>query len=434
MLSSGPRSEDGSRVVPLASTLHVPTWRKALRGPLGAALLGAAVIVIAVVLLRPMTPRITFNQGLGYDGQHYAAMVGAMRGDPTPVLAERPHYAYRPLPMAIVAASGLDVIRGFLWMNVLSLVGAGALLGLLLRSYGAPLLLVGVGVLWWAVLPGNVRYALFNPVLVDGIGLLLLMAATVAAALRRPVMFAAVLIPGVLARENLVVVVPMLWLALLPQGFKRATAWTVAASIPALIAMYTVRQFPPVPVAASFDAFFEIRQNVDWFLGNAAERFWRFLAAWPMALGILPFVPLAAPRRVLGFLREHPEWAYALVSAVPLIIVIGGDYDRYFLFLAPVLVLLTCVTLFRGRVAIGVLALLTAVHLLAVRAAAPVSNDEVGYLRYNVTTMDLALLREQLVRSLVAVLGGTLALIIATHLRSRSNSGLTTPRAGAGNI
>lgn len=45
--------------------------------PIGIAALSAALVFALMVALRPITPRIAFNDGLGYDGQYYAAAVRA---------------------------------------------------------------------------------------------------------------------------------------------------------------------------------------------------------------------------------------------------------------------------------------------------------------------------------------------------------------------
>src|SRR5436305_3503161 len=246
---------------------------RALGSPIGVAMLGAGVVLVIVLALRPITPRITFNDGLGYDGQYYAEMVSAFRGEQTgPLLAERPNYAYRPLPAALVAASGLDVIRGFYWMNVGSLIAAGAFLASAVRILAGGIALPLLAVLWWAVLPGAVRYALYYPVLTDGIGLFLLFALVYAVSARRPWLFVLLIGPGMLARENLIVLVPMLGLALLPYGRGRAVAWTAVAAIVALAAYAWVRIAPPIPPAEGFDALHEARQNFDWLTGDTNDR------------------------------------------------------------------------------------------------------------------------------------------------------------------
>lgn len=402
--------------------------------PIGIAALSAALVFALMVALRPITPRIAFNDGLGYDGQYYAAAVRAMRGDPAAVLAERPHYAFRPLPVALVAWSGMDVLRGFLLMNVLSLALAGALLALLvLRARPPAPWLAGLAVLWWATLPGGARYALYYPVLIDAIGLAFLMALLFAVTERRPLLFAALLVPALLTRETLIALVPMLWIALVrrtggrspserqrpvpsthavrARGLVGATGWAALAAIVGLGTLALVRAYPPIPPAQPFDALFEIRQNVEWFFQNANARAFRFASAWPLALGLLPIVPLLAWRASWEFLRARPEWAYYLISTAALIPIVGGDYDRYFMYLVPVLAALTFGpggALFRRSPVVALF--LTVAHLVVVRFAFPVGTSEEAYAAYNVATMDLKLLGSAVIAAALTI--ASVALVV----------------------
>lgn len=387
------------------------------RTPLGVAIVGAAVVLGLVLALRPITPRIAFNDGLGYDGQYYAAMVRAMRGDPSPVLAERPHYAYRPLPMAIVAASGADVIRGFLVMNVASVILAGAVLAAIVQRVSGGMLLPAVAVLWWAALPGAVRWTLYYPVIVDGIGLLLLFALVFAAVARVPWLFVALIGPAVLARENLIVLVPMLWIALLARGPRTATAWSAAAGAIALAAIAWVRIAPPVPPAQPFDAVFELRQNVAWLVTNAGDRAVRFASAWVLALGLFAVVPLVAWRATVAFLRRELAWTYYLVATVALIVTIGGDYDRYFVYLVPVLAVLAFGAASHFWVSSAVLAAATGLHLLVARFGWPVGTSEEAYLRYSVATMDAETLLLPLVAAAAVIAGAAIVLLVVADQR-----------------
>jgi hypothetical protein len=392
-----------------------PRISRVIDTPLGVALLGAAVVFAIALALRPLTPRIAFNDGLGYDGQYYAAMVGALRGEPHgPLLADRPNYASRPLAPAIVAASGLDVIRGFLLMNLASLVAAGALLAAIVRHFSGGIVHPLAAVLWWAVLPGSVRYALYYPVLVDGIGLLVLFALAYAAVAQRPVLFTLIVGPAMLARENVIVLVPMLALALVPGGFHRAARWTVIAAGAAFAAYVAVRIAPPIPAAEGFDPIFEARQNIEWLFGNVGDRGWRFANAWLLGLGLFSVVPLVRWRHSLAFLRAHIAWAYYFVVTLILIIVIGGDFDRYFLYFTPVLAVLTFATTRTFRSGAG-LAILSAIHIVIVRAGWPVGTSEAGYLRYNVATMELGLLLSFGTVAGVLAIAAALIVVIVTR-------------------
>ncbi|HEV8535046.1 MAG TPA: hypothetical protein VGR87_04900 [Candidatus Limnocylindria bacterium] len=370
-------------------------------------LLAAGIVGAVVLVLRPITPHIAFNDGYGYDGVAYADLVRAMRGESDgSLLGQRPHFAYRPLPPALVAASGLDIGRGFLALNLLAYVASGPVLVVLLRAYGAPAGAALLATLWWALLPAGLRLAIYYPVMIDGLGLLLMLAVLAAAAWRRVALFGLLLAIGVLARENLIVLVPFLWIRLLPSGLWRATLVTALAATPAALVFEAVRLAPPIPPPARFDVAFEMRQNWDWLLQNAADRAWRFAAAGPTTLGLFSVLPLLRPRRSLDFLRSHPEWIYYLVGTLAVIIVGGGDYDRYFMYFVPALAVL-CFTegWWLGLRA----ALLTVVQVVISRAWAPTGTSEVEYLAYNVATMPLARLRDLFA---LAVIGATAAAVI----------------------
>ncbi|MGH2378150.1 MAG: hypothetical protein ACRDGT_06695 [Candidatus Limnocylindria bacterium] len=395
-----------------------------MRTPLGVAVLSAGIVLGLALALWPITPRIAFNDGLGYDGIYYAGMVRAMRDGAGAVPAERPHYAYRPLPMAVVAATApgtnAEIARAFLAMNLVSLVLAGALLGSTVHRVAGGVLLPAVAVLWFAALPGSVRWAMYYPVLVDGIGLLLLFALVFTVAARMPLLFTILIGPAMLARENVVVLVPMLWLALLPGGVRRASLWSAVAGAVALAAYAWVRVAPPVPPAQPFDALFEARQNLEWFFTTSRAE--RFAAAWPLALGLFALVPLVAWRAGAAFLRRELAWLYYLVSTVALIVVIGGDYDRYFLYLVPVLAVLAfgaAPHLWRSP---AVLALVTGLHLLVARFAWPVGTSEAAYLRYGVATMDLASLHALLAAATIVAAIAAAVMILVSRPRGSATA------------
>lgn len=374
-------------------------------------LLASALIVGAVVLLlRPLTPHIDFNHGYGYDGVVYADMARAMRGESDgALLVQRPHYAYRPLPAALVAASPLDVSRGYLAMNLLAFVASGPVLYLLLRSYGAALAPALLAVFWWSLLPGGLRLAIYYPVQIDGIGLFFMLAALLAAAWRNVPLFGLALALAVLVRESLVVLLPVLWIRLLPLGVWRASALTALAAVPAAVLFEAVRIAPPLRPPNTFDLGFEMRQNWDWLLQNAADRAWRFAAAGPVALGLLFLLPLLRLPAAVRFCRAQPEWAYYLAATLAVIVVGGGDYDRYFMYFVPALALFVFANgaaFWSSAVRAG---LLTLVQVALMRVWWPIGPSEVEYLGYNVATMPLAQLRDLAV---LAAVGAVLAAAI----------------------
>jgi hypothetical protein len=372
----------------------------------------AGVMLAASLGLAQITPRMTVNDGWGYDGVTYADMTFTFRGQSDgALLAERPHFAYRPLVPFIVAKSGVDDVKdAYLALNAGALVLSGPALLALLRAYRVRVALGLLAVVLWALLPAALRYALYYPVLVDGVGLFFMIAALAAAAWRRVAFFAVLLAVGVLVRENMVILVPVLWLRLLPRGAKHATALTALAAIPALITFFGVRLAPPIPPPVPFSAADEFRQNVRWLLENAADRAWRFAVAGPLTLGLIFLIPIVRPLGSLRFLRHHPEWIYYLVSTLALIVVAGGDYDRYFLYFAPALLLLTFVA--HGDVwqSLPRVAVLTAAQLVMVRAGWPIDPSAQGYTSYNVATMTLAELRAALLIAALAFVPAALVL------------------------
>ncbi len=371
-------------------------WRRAL-GPLACLVLVASL----ALLFRAFTPRLAFNDGLGYrDGYSYAELVRAMR-EHVDVIVQAP-YVYRLAPSAIVALTGLEVKRAFLWLNVASLVASALLLYALLRRYGATLPLALLGVLWWAALPAGLRFAYYYPVLLDGIGFLLLMLLIHASLARRTLLFALVLPLAVLTRENLVALVPFFWLAgrdararrIGPAGQGPSPGphlVSALASLPGVAAFVLVRAFPPIPPEKGFNTIEDMGQNLYWLATNDHERLWRFLAAAPLSLGLLSLVPFLAPRASLDFLRRHAAWTYYLGATLALTIVGGGDYDRFFFVLSPLLLVLAF-PVARGAGAWSgraVPVVLTALHLVAVRFLWPTAPDEESYRAYSVATMEL---------------------------------------------
>jgi hypothetical protein len=385
------------------STDRVPSLgRRDLAG-----LIAAAAIVTGVALaLGPVTPQIEFNRGLGYDGVVYADMVAAMRGQSTgALLAEKPPYAYRPVAPALVAWSGLDVSRGFLLLNVSSFILSGPLVFLLLRRYGAATSAGLLGVFWWATLPAGLRYAIYDPVLTDGFGLLFMFGALVAIVYRMTAVFAAALALGVLVRENLAILAPFAWLSLLPLGWRKATALAGLAALPAAAAFTFVHVAPPIASPHAFDWLYFVAQNWEGLLENAGGRAWRFAAAGVTTLGLVFALPILFARPSRHFVRSRPHWRYFVLASLAAMIAGGEDWDRYFLYFAPLLLILVFAVCVRA-LSLRRATLLTLMQLIAVRFAWPLGASEADYLAYNVSTMDLSRLAVLAVLSCACVAAG----------------------------
>ena len=352
------------------------------------AALGFAVVAVVLTgITLAITPRSEVNGGLGFDGRFYARITDDLRGGdvPVPSLA-----AYRVLPSALVALSGLDVRDGFLALSLVASIATLVLLGAILAARGVPSSHVLVALVCVATLPAGLRYFVYQPVLVDASGLALLLALVYAAAQRRAGIFAALMPFGVLARENLFALVPFLWLRI--RARPRALIVAALAGLPGLAAMILVRVAPPIPVdqfvpvpllALKHLAFFAL--NID--DGEFTDHALRYVAAVPLGLGVLAVLPAVWWRDSVAILRREPHWAYLIASTLALAVVGGYDYDRYLLPLCVPLAVLA----FEGARTRGTapaawtgIALL---HLIAVRYGWPIGTDRSGALGYFVATM-----------------------------------------------
>lgn len=365
---------------------------------MAAAIAIAAAVTLAVVAI---TPRITFNGGLGYDGQDYGAMTAAFRGQPHgPVLGM--HRSRLALP-AVVAASGLDVRDGFLAIDLVSDAVSATLLYLLLTGCGAGRRLALLGVFWWAVLPQGPRHDLYYPVRIDAFAFALLLGLLNAVRRDRLVPVALMLPLAVLTRENLLAVAPIVWIRERGSGFRWATLRTLAVVTPAVLVFLIVRAFPRelgAPPALDVSVPGVLKQSLE-----LLPITWkRILLAYPVTLGLLGLVPLVLYRSSITALRREPWWIYFLGFTLFFLVISGIDWDRNYQLLVPLGAILTFAVpgreeLLTGRVAV----LLTSVHVALSRAWLPFGPDEASYSAYVVGLMDLTTAAVMTVASLVAL-------------------------------
>jgi hypothetical protein len=340
-------------------------------------------------VLAPFTPRIAFNDGLGFDGRVYAWLTQALRGDHSVVVV--PPWSFRLAPSAIVAATGLEVKLGFLLLDLLSALGSAWLLYRLLRHYAIAPALALFAVAWWAVLPLGLRWALYYPVLPDTLGFFLLLALLVCALERRFLLFGGVLVVAALTRENLIALGPFLWLVHVRRDPVGVTLRSLAVGAPAVLVYLAVRLFPVVPPPPDFTNWaerYQIDVNLRFVFENIDAHAWRYVLAAPLTLGMFFALPFAWPRRLFEFLRRELHWAYYLVMSFVVALVGGRDDDRYLYVLVPALAVfvfhLAPSSLWRSPWRV---ATLTALHLLAVRFLWPVGTSETEYLQYTVSAM-----------------------------------------------
>lgn len=384
---------------PLARTRPPPHWLRS--GSLTACLAAPLLVLAFTALLAPLTPRIAFNDGLGYlDGQNYAAMVRVLRGELDVDIAAP--YAYRIAPIALVAWSDMEPVAGLLFLNLVALILSGPLVVLLLRRYGVPPALSLVGLAWLCALGPGLRFALHYPTLLDGAGQLAALALMTSAAYGRFALFSAILPLALLTRENTLLLVPFLWLANLRGGVVRSGVATLLASAAGFVALVAFRLDPPIAPTNAAGVLLDMKQNVAWFAANADERAWRYLAAPALTLGVLLAVPLARRADTARWLRRSPEWAWYVSATLLLALVGGGDYDRFAYWLAPAFLVASFVTLAargaRAQLWLG----LSALHLLATRFAEPLGADEASYRNALVALMPISALAGPLWQALLA--------------------------------
>jgi hypothetical protein len=357
--------------------------------PLAGPGLAVAIAAIAFLVLAPFTPRIAFNDGLGFDGRVYSWLTQALRGDHS--VAVVPPWSFRLAPSAIVAASGLEVKLGFLLLDLVSALGSAWLLYRLLRDHAISPALSLLAVSGWAVLPLGLRWALYYPVLPDTLGFFLLLALLVSAVEGRFLVFGGVLVVAALTRENLIALGPFLWLVHVPRDRVGATLRSLAVGAPAVLVYLAVRLFPVVPPPPEFTNWaerYQIDVNLRFVFENIDAHAWRYVLAAPLTLGMFFALPFAWPRRLFGFLRHELHWAYYVVMSFVVALVGGRDDDRYLYTLVPALAVfvfhLAPASLWRSAWRVGALTLL---HLLAVRFLWPVGTSETQYLQYTVSAM-----------------------------------------------
>lgn len=363
--------------------------------PLAAA--GFAAIALATVAA--FTPPITFNAGLGDDGQIYDQMVRVIRDHVA--IQPAPPWVYRLAPAWIVAQIGVDTRLGFTLLNVVSVVASAPLLVLFLRRYRVVGRRAFVALVWWLALPMGGRWSLFYPALPDSFGFLLLLGLLLAAKDRRYAVFAALLALVALTRENLISLAPLPWFIELRRAERTDWSWTAirratviagAAALPAAVVFLWVRLLPPItplPVYSNWLASHRIDVNVGRITGNVDGHAWRYLFAAPLSLGLLFLAPVAWPRRTAAFLRREPEWIYFVLVTFGLAVLGGWDDDRYLYVLVPLLAVLTFGADVSAVRRWPSLAALTAIHLVLVRFAWPVNGaTEREYFQYTVAFMD----------------------------------------------
>jgi hypothetical protein len=374
-----------------------------------------AIVVVALAALliafHLITEPIAVYGGLGYDGILYARMVEVLRSGSAIDVASP--YVFRILPAAIVAWSGLDVVLGFYVLNVAATLAAGLVLLAFLRHCGIGAPLRGYAVVWWALLPFSLRFAVHDPVLVDGIGFLFAIALLYAVMTRRLLIFAVLLVAAVLTRDNLIVLAP---LPLLRSFHWSGRARAVLVAVPAMAVLLAVHLWPIIapdrttPSSAEFVGY-----DTYLIVTNSDDQATRLLLSPLLALGILFSLAAARPIAVARAFAREAGWTFYAVATLLCATLGGLDHDRYLLLIVPLLL----VAVFRAyppawrtEWLIG----LTIGQLVCTRALVPMAGDASTHFALMVQSAPIAqLLDTSAVAGSVVVLA---ALLLRVNLRS----------------
>ena len=186
-----------------------------------------------------------------------------------------------------------------------------------------------LGVGWWLVLPEGPRSYLQNPVLTEAIALALMSLLALVALRRSAVVFALLLGVAVLARENLLVMLPLLFFALARDGIRQAAVRTAMAGVPAFAALLIVRSIDLVPVGRVIPLPGAALLNGFLVLLNIDDHTWRALFAILFTFGALPAVAIAQVRDTATLLRREPAWTYLAAATIATALVGGIEHERY---------------------------------------------------------------------------------------------------------
>lgn len=381
----------------------------------------------ALALLALLTPRITFNDGLGNDGVFIANLTEGLRGRTAP--PPWGPFVYRLLPSALVALTPFDVATGFLVVNILSIVGSTILLLRLLDRYRVPRASALLGLTWWLSLPMGPRWDIYYPVLGDAFGFFILVALILCALERRLAFFAAALVAGVLSRENLVMMIPFLWRAYVRSAPLRWTLLVALVSVPAIAALMLVRAFPPVPPAFGSSAMTQvgvIADEVSAIIDNRNGQAWRVLLAGPLSLGLLLMIPVFRPRATLRFLSREMHWMYFAGLAIIGAGIGGKDTDRYLYILAPLLLIVTFAVHGDLWKSWPRAAVLTTVQFVSLRVGWPIGTTEYEYLQYTTGFMELD--RLFALALLMALASAIAALVVVSRKHTTGHAELSKAR------
>jgi len=330
--------------------------------------LSVAVMTGLLFAFRFNTSLLQLTADMPADAVHYVRLVEGLRS----VASAQPQapFAFRILPAAIVAATGLDPAMGFFVLDVAAILGTALVLLKLLRPWVGPAGAV-MAIVGWSVLPYSIRLFVNYPILPDALATFLFVALLMAAQRRNTAMFAVLLVAAVLTRENLSFVAPLLLLRTL--AARQPVRLAILAALPAAAALAAIHLWPPVvPADGSLGTVSNVAHFGNAIWTNEHDEAWRALAAPLFALGALVGVLLS--RSALAVVRSEPGWLYLVIAGVVIATVGGGDHDRYIGTISPLLVLVA-VRAVRWPIRTQVLAGVAAIQVIGARLLVPLSGE-----------------------------------------------------------
>jgi len=286
---------------------------------------------LILALVWASTPLIERNGGLDYDGVYYAAMASAHPADPS--LARIAPYCWRVVTPFLASLLPFGTITNFEVLAFLSNWLALALLYGLLRRSGLSYRASLLGMLLYAGIFWTVKFSFYSPCYIDYQTQAISLAILYLMLRRRYWALPALLALGVLQKESIIFLVPIVYVHYAGQygWLSRKTVLFLALSLilPALAVVAVRAWVHPIRDYAHTTHYLT---NLRVLLHRG---FWpRFAVALFSGLGILPALVAYRARQVYPFLRRNLHWA--LLVAIGILSLFGGtDKARLFLYMLP---------------------------------------------------------------------------------------------------
>ncbi len=294
-----------------------------------------ALLITCVVGLS--TTRTEFALGRDADGQRYEALALSFRGEPhSPAAALSAPWCYRVLVPGVAALLPISPESSLPLLSYGSTAAALWVFALLMQRWGMSWRQSLLGMLLYATVFWSVKFSFYSPFYIDSSVQLLFLSTLYAWERRALTVVSGLLIFGVLAKESLVLLVPVFAYAAVRSGrWAERQRWFVGTSVMVGAALAA----PRVLISALNDYSPEAALVQTAVRQLSSAHFWSRL---PLELasgtGLLLLLALWS-RAAWGRLQEQPILMGLLVVGVAQLFG-GWDKGRLFLPLLPVIVFL----------------------------------------------------------------------------------------------